>query len=70
MKLIVCGKGGSGKSVISALLAKDLAKRGYKVLVIDNDESNFGLHHLLGMEIPEDLSHKRPFQRTSQESEA
>jgi len=56
MKLIVCGKGGSGKSVISALLAKDLAKRGYKVLVIDNDESNFGLHHLLGMEIPEDFT--------------
>ena len=56
MKLIVCGKGGSGKSVISALLAKHLAKRRYKVLVIDNDESNFGLHHLLGMEIPEDFT--------------
>lgn len=56
MKLIVCGKGGSGKSVISALLEKDLAKRGYKVLVIDNDESNFGLHHLLGVEIPEDFT--------------
>lgn len=56
MKLIVCGKGGSGKSVISALLAKHLAKRGYKILVIDNDESNFGLHHLLGMEIPEDFT--------------
>lgn len=56
MKLIVCGKGGSGKSVISALLAKNLAKRGCKVLVIDNDESNFGLHHLLGVEIPEDFT--------------
>jgi len=56
MKLIVCGKGGSGKSVISALLAKHMAKRGYEVLVIDNDESNFGLHQLLGMEIPEDFT--------------
>ncbi len=55
MKLLVCGKGGSGKSTVSALLAKSAAKRGYRVLVIDGDESNFGLHRQLGMDLPEDF---------------
>lgn len=55
MKIVVCGKGGSGKSTISALLAKAMANRGYRVLVMDCDESNFGLHRQLGMELPEDL---------------
>lgn len=55
MKIMVCGKGGSGKSTISALLAKAMANRGYRVLVIDSDESNFGLHRQLGMELPDDL---------------
>ena len=55
MKLMICGKGGSGKSTISALLAKTMANRGYKVLVIDCDESNYGLHRQLGMELPEDF---------------
>lgn len=43
MKIAVCGKGGSGKSTITTLLAKKLAKMGKKVLVIDSDESNYGL---------------------------
>ncbi len=55
MKLIIAGKGGCGKSVISALLAKELAHRGYKVLVLDTDESNFGLHSQLGLEKPKDF---------------
>lgn len=55
MKIAVCGKGGSGKSTISALLAKSMAKRGYNVLVVDIDESNYGLQSQLGMEFPEDL---------------
>ena len=42
MKVAVCGKGGSGKSTITTLLAKELAKRKRKVLVIDSDESNYG----------------------------
>ena len=53
MKILICGKGGSGKSTIAALLAKSMAKRGYKVLVMDSDESNFGLHRQLGMKLPE-----------------
>lgn len=55
MKILVCGKGGSGKSTIAALLAKSVALKGYKVLVIDNDESNFGLHRQLGMKLPKDF---------------
>jgi len=49
MKICVTGKGGSGKSMISALLAKSLAKEGYKVLVVDADESNLGLARMLGV---------------------
>lgn len=55
MKILVCGKGGSGKSTISSLLAKSMAKKGFNVLVIDSDESNYGLHRQLGMQLPEDF---------------
>ena len=55
MKVLVCGKGGCGKSTVVALLSKEMAKRGNKVLVIDSDESNIGLHHRLGMDKPEDF---------------
>jgi CO dehydrogenase maturation factor len=37
MKMLVCGKGGCGKSTIVALLSKEMAERGNRVLVIDND---------------------------------
>jgi CO dehydrogenase maturation factor len=55
MKILICGKGGCGKSTIVTLLAKEIAARGNKVLVIDNDESNIGLHSRLGMQKPEDF---------------
>jgi CO dehydrogenase maturation factor len=55
MKILVCGKGGCGKSTVVALLAKEMASRGKTVLVVDSDESNFGLHSLLGMERPRDF---------------
>ncbi len=42
MRLLVCGKGGSGKSSIVALMANVLSDRGYKVLVLDGDASNPG----------------------------
>ncbi|MCD8363420.1 MAG: AAA family ATPase [Lachnospiraceae bacterium] len=56
MKIAVCGKGGSGKSTFTALLAKEFAARGKKVLVIDSDESNYGLHLQLGLPLPESLT--------------
>jgi len=55
MKILICGKGGCGKSTIVALLAKELALRGNRVLVIDTDESNVGLHNHLGMDKPKDF---------------
>ncbi len=55
-KIAVCGKGGSGKSVLVRLLAEGLRRRGRRVLVIDSDESNTGLFRLLGFErAPESL---------------
>lgn len=47
-KIAVCGKGGVGKSFIVYGLAKILAKKGKKVLVIDSDESNQTLYKLFG----------------------
>lgn len=55
MKVLVCGKGGSGKSTLTALIAKAMAGRGYNVLVVDSDESNFGLHKQLGVGMPDDF---------------
>jgi CO dehydrogenase maturation factor len=51
-KIAVCGKGGSGKSVLVRLLADGLRRRGRRVLVIDSDESNTGLFRMLGFERP------------------
>lgn len=55
MKLVICGKGGSGKSTVSALIAREMASRGEKVLVVDTDESNFGLYKQLGLTQPKDF---------------
>jgi CO dehydrogenase maturation factor len=52
MKISVCGKGGSGKSTIVALLANEARLRGYRVLVVDSDESNSGLFQMLGFDYP------------------
>ena len=49
-KLTVCGKGGSGKSTIVVLLANEMRRRGYHVLVVDSDESNSGLYRMLGFD--------------------
>jgi CO dehydrogenase maturation factor len=49
-KTAICGKGGSGKSTVVALFATSLRKRGYRVLVVDSDESNLGLYRMLGFE--------------------
>lgn len=55
MKIMICGKGGCGKSTITALLAKALKTQGRTVLVVDADESNLCLHRLLGLPLPEIL---------------
>jgi CO dehydrogenase maturation factor len=52
VKICVCGKGGSGKSTVVALLAVGLRKRGRRVLVLDSDESNAGLYWMLGFAAP------------------
>ena len=48
MKIAVCGKGGTGKSTLVALLAGEFKIAGLWVVVIDSDESNSGLHWMLG----------------------
>ncbi len=52
MKISVCGKGGSGKSTLVALLASEAIYRGYRVLVVDADESNSGLFRMFGFDRP------------------
>jgi len=39
-RILVCGKGGSGKSTFVALLATVLQRKGYEVIVLDGDASN------------------------------
>jgi CO dehydrogenase maturation factor len=56
MKLVVCGKGGCGKSTVITLLARQYAASGKQVVVVDTDVSNVGLHRILGTETPPDLS--------------
>lgn len=51
-KIAICGKGGSGKSVVARLLAGGMRGRGRRVLVIDSDESNTGLYRMLGFDRP------------------
>jgi CO dehydrogenase maturation factor len=49
-KISVCGKGGCGKSTVVVLMAKEMSERGYRVVVVDSDESNTGLARMLGFE--------------------
>ena len=56
IKIAVTGKGGCGKSTVTSLLAKALARQGKEILVIDSDESNYGLHRQLGMKLPRDFT--------------
>jgi CO dehydrogenase maturation factor len=41
-RILVCGKGGSGKSSIITLMANELQCRDYKVILLDGDASNPG----------------------------
>lgn len=52
----ILGKGGSGKSTVSVLMARALRARGYGVCVLDADSTNVGLHQALGLKkFPESL---------------
>lgn len=48
----IFGKGGSGKSTVTVLLAKALRKFDYEVCVIDADSTNIGLAQALGINSP------------------
>lgn len=50
-KMIVCGRGGSGKSTLVSLLATELGRKA-RTLVLDADESNLSLGAMLGLEPP------------------
>ncbi len=52
MKISICGKGGSGKSVLTTLLANQALSHALQVLVVDSDESNSGLFRMLGFKEP------------------
>jgi CO dehydrogenase maturation factor len=54
MRLAVLGKGGAGKSVVAATLARLLARRGHRVLALDSDTLP-GLSISLGAEVPDDV---------------
>jgi len=54
LKVMICGKGGSGKSAISVLAARLLSKK-YDVYLIDSDESNTLLPKILGADPPRPL---------------
>lgn len=66
MKLLICGKGGAGKSTVAALIAMAMEKQGKHVLLVDADESNIGLYRMLGLPTPaplmENLGGKKGFQ--------
>ncbi|WP_303860035.1 AAA family ATPase [Alkalibaculum bacchi] len=48
-KIILSGKGGSGKSTLTSLLSQTLAAEGKRTLVVDTDESNRTLDKMLNM---------------------
>ncbi|MHB1535106.1 MAG: nucleotide-binding protein [Acidimicrobiales bacterium] len=58
MRLGVAGKGGVGKTTISAVLARSLARRGYRVVAIDCD-SDPNLAANVGLS-PDEVSSMRP----------
>ena len=49
---VMSGKGGTGKSVVTVLLANALKKQGIKVGILDADVACAAVPHLLGMKDP------------------
>src|SRR5579872_4861604 len=46
------GKGGIGKSLLSASLGIELARRGNRVVLVDADLGGANLHTCLGIDLP------------------
>ena len=65
LRLAVVGKGGAGKSVISATLARTLARRGHRVLALDSDTLP-GLSISLGAGVPDDVPLNAAAERNEQ----
>jgi CO dehydrogenase maturation factor len=55
MKIAISGKGGVGKTLLSALLVKEYARRGFSVLAIDADPDT-NLASALGFPQPETIT--------------
>ena len=47
---VVSGKGGVGKSTVTALLAVEIAKQGYKVGILDADLTGASIPYLFGLQ--------------------
>jgi len=57
VKIAVIGKGGVGKTVISGILARSLARAGWDVVALDCDSNaNLGISLGLGVEATERLA--------------
>jgi CO dehydrogenase maturation factor len=52
MKVVIAGKGGSGKSTITTLMARLALQRSRRVIVVDADESNPGIERMFGLGEP------------------
>jgi CO dehydrogenase maturation factor len=55
MKLAITGKGGVGKTLLTALLTKEFSRNGYSVLAIDADPDT-NLASALGFPNPDDIT--------------
>ena len=56
MRIAICGKGGSGKSMIAGALARHLARAGHKVVAVDADPNpNLGVSLGVPKETVEDM---------------
>ena len=57
MKIAVIGKGGSGKTTLSGVIARSLARSGREVIALDCDANpNLGISLGLGLERTEQLA--------------
>jgi len=54
MKIMICGKGGVGKTALAVLMARILSDK-FKVYIVDSDESNVLLPTFLGVPSPKPL---------------